>query len=55
MATIADLDITPEQLKRRIREGALAHERHLLHDPDPDSPDPHGFPDLRKGIKGGAR
>ncbi|QES45183.1 hypothetical protein DEJ49_33115 [Streptomyces venezuelae] len=71
MATIADLDITTEELQRRmaeltaeaeekarrIREGEAAEMRHLLHDPDPDSATP-AFPDLRKGTsksRGGAR
>ncbi|WP_158708785.1 MULTISPECIES: hypothetical protein [unclassified Streptomyces] len=51
MASIADLDITTEELQRRIREGEAAEMRHLLHDADPDSTVP-AFIDLDKGVRG---
>lgn len=51
MATIANLDVTTEELEQRLREGRKAECGHLLHDPDPDSTTP-AFPDLDKGVRG---
>ncbi|WP_306333165.1 hypothetical protein [Streptomyces sp. KL118A] len=50
MATIADLDVTKEELARRIRDGEAAEMRHLLHDADADSLVP-AFVCLRKGRR----
>jgi hypothetical protein len=48
--TIASLDVPVPTLAARLRAGRRAEQRHLLHDPDPDSTVPALAVSLTKTV-----